>query len=337
MSSTATDRSSLLADARLGLLDIWPAAVACVPIALLFGALAAGKGLSAAEVAVMGFFVFAGGAQFAAVELWATPAPIGAIVFSTLLINARHVLMSASLVPKLEGFTPVQKLLGLYWMADENWALGEKRARTRRLTPAYWFGMVVPFVTSFVSTLDPWRGDRRSPGRPAATGRGFRVHRPVHRPRRGLLERPRDLLDCRSIGPRFSIDLPAGSGRPGMSLAGALCRPRRRLARRRREGADEPARCVVTIDPINLARHFRHGRRHLSHPDCGAGTGRAAVPVGAGASRLRCHPARRSGRGDRAERAGHRLGRNRRSPDRGASPQPGCRCWRWCWWGWCRW
>lgn len=151
MSSTATDRSSLLADARLGLLDIWPAAVACVPIALLFGALAAGKGLSAAEVAVMGFFVFAGGAQFAAVELWATPAPIGAIVFSTLLINARHVLMSASLVPKLEGFTPVQKLLGLYWMADENWALGEKRAQTRRLTPAYWFGMVVPFVTSFVS------------------------------------------------------------------------------------------------------------------------------------------------------------------------------------------
>jgi 4-azaleucine resistance transporter AzlC len=150
MSSITAD-PSILADARLGLSDIWPAAVAAVPIALLFGALAAGKGLSPLEVGLMGFFVFAGGAQFAAVELWATPAPIGAVVFSTLLINARHVLMSASLVPKLEGFSRTQRLLGLYWMADENWALAEKRARTRRLTPAYWFGMLVPFVICFVA------------------------------------------------------------------------------------------------------------------------------------------------------------------------------------------
>lgn len=149
--SSIPARSSTLADARLGLSDIWPAAVAAVPIALLFGALAAGKGLSPAEVGLMGFFVFAGGAQFAAVELWATPAPIGAVVFSTLLINARHVLMSASLVPKLGGFSRAQTLLGLYWMADENWALAEKRARTRQLTPAYWFGLLVPFVICFVS------------------------------------------------------------------------------------------------------------------------------------------------------------------------------------------
>ncbi len=37
-------------------------------------------------------------------------------------------------------------------MADENWALAEKRARTHALTPAYWFGMVVPFVTCWVAT-----------------------------------------------------------------------------------------------------------------------------------------------------------------------------------------
>lgn len=150
MVSTTAD-SSVLADARLGLSDIWPAAVAAVPIALLFGALAAGKGLSPLEVGLMSFLVFAGGAQFAAIELWATPAPIGALVFSTLLVNARHVLMSASLVPKLAEFSRGQRLLGLYWMADENWALAEKRARTRPLTPAYWFGMLVPFVISFVS------------------------------------------------------------------------------------------------------------------------------------------------------------------------------------------
>lgn len=143
---------SMRDDVRRGLGDIWPAAVAAMPIGLLYGALAAGKGLSPLEVLAMSALVFAGGAQFAAVELWATPAPIGALVFSTLLINARHVLMSASLAPKLSGFSTVQKLFGLYYMADENWALAEKRARTHRLTPAYWFGMALPFVACWLTT-----------------------------------------------------------------------------------------------------------------------------------------------------------------------------------------
>lgn len=142
-------------DIRRGLSDIWPAAVAAAPIGLLFGAVAASKGLSPLEILLMSATVFAGGAQFAAVELWATPAPVAAIVFSTLLINARHVLMGASLAPKLEGFSRWQKFIGLYYMADENWALAEKRARTHRLTPAYWFAMVIPFVAGWLvnSTL----------------------------------------------------------------------------------------------------------------------------------------------------------------------------------------
>lgn len=144
--------SSLRDDARRGLSDIWPAMLAAIPIGLLFGALAAGKGLSPLETMLMSTLVFAGGAQFAAIELWATPAPVGALVFSTLLINARHVLMSASLVPKLQGFSRMQTLVGLSYMADENWALAEKRARTHALTPAYWFGMVVPFVACWIAT-----------------------------------------------------------------------------------------------------------------------------------------------------------------------------------------
>ena len=147
--------STMRDDIRRGLSDIWPAAVAAAPIGLLFGAVAASKGLSPLEVFLMSIMVFAGGAQFAAIELWASPAPVAALVFSTLLINARHVLMGASLAPKLQGFGRWQKFLGLYYMADENWALAEKRARTHRLTPAYWFAMVVPFVAGWLvnSTL----------------------------------------------------------------------------------------------------------------------------------------------------------------------------------------
>lgn len=139
-------------EARAGLGDIWPAALAAVPIGLLFGALAAGKGLSPFEVFLMSVLVFAGGAQFAAVELWTHPAPLFALVFSTALINARHILMSASIAPKLKGFSTAQIFGGLYYMADENWALAEKRARSHPVTPAYWFAMVVPFVLGWLTT-----------------------------------------------------------------------------------------------------------------------------------------------------------------------------------------
>jgi len=139
-------------EARAGFGDIWPATLAALPIGLLFGALAAGKGLSPVEVFLMSALVFAGGAQFAAVELWASPAPIAALVFSTALINARHILMSASLAPKLSGFSTMQLFGGLYYMADENWALAEKRARSHRISPAYWFAMTVPFVLCWLVT-----------------------------------------------------------------------------------------------------------------------------------------------------------------------------------------
>jgi hypothetical protein len=58
--------------------------VAAAPIGALLGAVATSKGLSIAEVALMSTLVFAAGAQFAA------------ILFSTLLVNARNVLMGAS-------------------------------------------------------------------------------------------------------------------------------------------------------------------------------------------------------------------------------------------------
>ncbi|MFX8585744.1 AzlC family ABC transporter permease, partial [Acinetobacter baumannii] len=76
-------------EARQGLVDIAPVIVAAVPIGLLYGALAAAKGLSALEIGLMSLLVFAGGSQFTAVELWAQPVPVATLVFSTMLINAR--------------------------------------------------------------------------------------------------------------------------------------------------------------------------------------------------------------------------------------------------------
>jgi 4-azaleucine resistance transporter AzlC len=132
-------------EARDGLRDIAPAAVAAIPIGALFGALAVAKGLSPAETSLMSLLVFAGGAQFAAVEIWRFPAPIAVLTFSTLLINARHVLMGASLSPKARALTPWQKALGFSVMADENWAMMERRALQKPLTASYVLAMAFIF------------------------------------------------------------------------------------------------------------------------------------------------------------------------------------------------
>jgi 4-azaleucine resistance transporter AzlC len=139
-------------DAREGLRDIAPVMVAAAPIGALFGAIAASKGLSVAEVALMSTLVFAGGAQFAAIELWGYPVPVAAILFSTLLVNARHVLMGASLAPKMRGFSFAQRWLGFFFLTDEAWALAERRGIARSVTPAYWFACAATLPSVWIGS-----------------------------------------------------------------------------------------------------------------------------------------------------------------------------------------
>ena len=141
MSTTHATDNPRSAELRAALIDIAPALVAAVPIGLLFGAVAVAKGIAPTEATLMSALVFAGGAQFAAIELWQHPPPLLALLVSTALINARLVLMGISLAPKLGAFGALQRLLGCAALADENWALAERRASRQKLTPAYVIGM----------------------------------------------------------------------------------------------------------------------------------------------------------------------------------------------------
>jgi 4-azaleucine resistance transporter AzlC len=148
------------AQAREGLRDIVPVMIAAIPIGALLGALCTGKGLSILEAGLMSLAVFAGGAQFAALELWTYPAPIATLAFSALLINARHVLMGASLTPKMGSFSLPQRLAALHFLTDESWALAERRAMREPITPAYWFGLAATLPIAWVGStlLGAWLG-----------------------------------------------------------------------------------------------------------------------------------------------------------------------------------
>lgn len=148
MSDPEFPSPSRWAQARQGFYDILPPMLACIPIALVYGAISATKGLSVAETALASAIVFAGGAQFAGVELWASPPPILALFISTLLINARHSLMGLSLRPKTRWGRAWP--FAVFFMADEIWAMAERRASRQPVTLAYWFGEAAPFYVCWV-------------------------------------------------------------------------------------------------------------------------------------------------------------------------------------------
>ncbi|SMD07216.1 AzlC family ABC transporter permease [Rhizobium sp. RU36D] len=133
-----------------GIRAILPLVLAVLPIGFVFGTVATGNGLSPLETVLMSALVFAGGSQFVAMDLWSHPAAWSALGFAALLVNLRHMLMGASLARSLGGFRSWQKLPALLIMADENWAMAEARARKVPLTPAFYFGLSLPFYASWV-------------------------------------------------------------------------------------------------------------------------------------------------------------------------------------------
>ena len=161
------------AEFRTGFATILPAMIAVVPFGLLLGAAAAQKGLSVLEVVLMSALVFAGSSQFVAVDLWSDPAPWAALGFAALLINLRHVLMGASIAGKLGAFPRWGRALAVFFLADEAWAMAERRALTYTLTPAFYAGLVVFFYLSWIfwtalgAAIGPALGD------PAALGFDF--------------------------------------------------------------------------------------------------------------------------------------------------------------------
>jgi 4-azaleucine resistance transporter AzlC len=103
---------------------------ACLPVAVsvfaygaVYGALAHAAGLTLAEALLSSALVFAGSAQFAALGLWAAPLPVTALILTTLVINARHVLLGATIRDRFAGWSSRATYGALFFLVDENWAL----------------------------------------------------------------------------------------------------------------------------------------------------------------------------------------------------------------------
>ena len=83
--------TSAVREFRQGAFEILPVLFAATPIGLLWGTFAAGKGLSPLEAGLMSGSVFAGAAQFVALEVWRDPVPWILLTVTAFIVNIRHV------------------------------------------------------------------------------------------------------------------------------------------------------------------------------------------------------------------------------------------------------
>jgi 4-azaleucine resistance transporter AzlC len=110
-----------------GARDMIPLIVGAIPFGIIFGTLAQSSGLSFGGAMAMSAFVFAGSAQFIALGLLASGSSVVLVVLTTLVVNLRHLLYAASLVPYLRGISQRWKLVIGFLLTDEAFAVAIRR------------------------------------------------------------------------------------------------------------------------------------------------------------------------------------------------------------------
>jgi len=106
-----------------------PLMIAAFPFGILYGALAITNGLSPLAAMSMSLLVFAGSAQFIAVGLIAQQVTVIVIVFTTFIVNLRHMLYGASLSPYVRSFSQRWLIPLSFWLTDESYAVVFRRCQ----------------------------------------------------------------------------------------------------------------------------------------------------------------------------------------------------------------
>lgn len=153
-------RPLTLAGVSRGARDLAGALPAIVTLGVGFGAAASSVGLSPFAALAMSGLVFAGASQFAALELWAHPLPLFSLALLVLAVNARHIVLSATLFPLLGREPHVRRLAVLALLSDANWAATQEAARRGEHDLGHLVGGGLAIWTSWIcgTALGVWLG-----------------------------------------------------------------------------------------------------------------------------------------------------------------------------------
>lgn len=102
-------------------------AIGYLPIALAFGLLAKNTGLSLIQTVGMSLIVFAGASQFMALGMIGIGTGMVEIIFSTFIVNIRHMLMSMTIHERAVPESKLKRMLYAFGITDEVFAVAATR------------------------------------------------------------------------------------------------------------------------------------------------------------------------------------------------------------------
>lgn len=119
------------------------------PFGMLFGVASANAGLSLFEISAFSLTVFAGAAQFAALQLMQDQAPLIVILATSLAVNLRLVMYSVALAPDFGGARLGVRAALAYFLVDQVFVatqaeLSRRPDQSQGEKTAFYFGAVLP-------------------------------------------------------------------------------------------------------------------------------------------------------------------------------------------------
>jgi len=116
-------RLELHGDFWRGFSRCFPLWIGVIPFGIAYSLAAHTAGLSAVQTMAMSLLVFAGASQMTALGLFAGGFGAVPIITSTLVVNLRHILMSASLAPHTKPSGRLKRLAAAFGVTDESYAM----------------------------------------------------------------------------------------------------------------------------------------------------------------------------------------------------------------------
>lgn len=136
---------------KRGIVATTPLILSYIPVAITFGVLAQQSGMHLYEILMMSIFVYAGAAQFMAVQMFAVGAHAIEMILAVFVLNFRHFIMSFSFMNFLRHIPLKQKAPLTLGMTDETFALASINKEIAKEKNGMFFYFVM-----FLSAYSSW-------------------------------------------------------------------------------------------------------------------------------------------------------------------------------------
>lgn len=136
-------------DIRLGARESVPLMFSAAPWGFVFGLLAQPM-LDFWQTFAMSAYVSSGTAQFVALERWSAQMSLPSLLLAVLAVNARYLLMGATLAPAFGRSSVLARSATLFFLNDMSWAMSMRRMGRNNIGIGYLLGASCSIYSAWV-------------------------------------------------------------------------------------------------------------------------------------------------------------------------------------------